>query len=403
MFCKRIGGTPAVIEIVQIASIPLFSYGFRPFFLGGALWAFIAMLLWIGLLSGALTFAGSYGAVPWHIHEFLFGYISAVLTGFLLTAVPNWTGRLPLRGGSLLVLFLVWLAGRIAMLMTAKLGTPLAAVIDGAYLWVLTFVILREILAGNNWRNLKVMVLVAIVASANTFFHIEVIRSGAPDVGSRIGVAAIVALIILIGGRITPSFTHNWLVKQNVRRLPAPLGRFDIFVMALSALALVLWVIAPHWQPAGAMLLIVAALLLMRLARWQGLRTWRAPIVLILHIGYLFLPLGALLLGISILSTATLTETGALHAWTTGAMGVMTLAVMTRATRGHTGRAIEAPLTTSAIYLAIILAAMFRIVAPLLPAVYLPLIYTSALCWLLAFGGFVLVYGPMLLRPRKTA
>jgi uncharacterized protein involved in response to NO len=229
-----------------------------------------------------------------------------------------------------------------------------------------------------------------------------VIRNGAPDVGSRLGIAAIVALIILIGGRITPSFTHNWLVKQNVAQLPAPLGRFDILVMTLSALSLILWVVAPHWQPTGAALLVVAALLLLRLLRWQGLRTWREPIVLILHLAYLFLPLGALLLAISILSPATLTETGALHAWTAGAMGTMTLAVMTRATRGHTGRAIEAPLTTSAIYVAIVLAAVLRIVAPAFPAAYLPLIHTSALCWLLAFGGFVLVYGPMLLGPRKT-
>ena len=392
----------AVSEIVQIASIPLFSYGFRPFFFGGALWAVIAMLLWIGLLTGGLSFAGGYGAVAWHIHEFLFGYISAVVTGFLLTAVPNWTGRLPLRGAGLLLLFLTWLAGRIAMLMTATLGTPLAAMIDGAYLWVLTFVILREILSGNNWRNLKVMVLVAILASANTFFHIEVIRNGAPDIGSRLGIAAIVALIILIGGRITPSFTHNWLVKQNITKLPAPLGRFDIVAMALSALSLLLWVATPHGQPAGVALLIAAALLLIRLLRWQGLRTWCAPMVFILHAGYFFLPLGALLLALSILSSAALAQSGALHAWTTGAMGVMTLAVMTRATRGHTGRAIEAPATTIAIYVAIVFAAALRIVAPMFPAAYMPLIHTSALCWLLAFGGFVLVYGPMLLRPRKT-
>jgi len=387
---------------VKIASIPLFSYGFRPFFLGAALWAFIAMVLWIGLLTGGLSFAGGYGAVPWHIHEFLFGYISAVMTGFLLTAVPNWTGRLPLRGGSLLVLFLVWLAGRIAMLMTARIGLPLAAVIDAAYLWLLTFVILREILSGNNWRNLKVMVLVAIIASANTFFHIEVVRSGAPDISSRLGIAAIVALIILIGGRITPSFTHNWLVKQGIAKLPSPFGHFDIIVMAISALTLLLWVAAPHWRSTGAALLVAATLLLIRLFRWQGMRTWREPIVFILHLGYFFLPLGALLLAVSILLPAMLTESGALHAWTTGAMGVMTLAVMTRATRGHSGRAIEAPATTTAVYVAIVFAAVLRIVAPMFPATYMPLIHTSALCWLLAFGGFVLVYGPMLLRTRKT-
>lgn len=386
---------------MQIASIPLFSYGFRSFFFGGALWAVIAMLLWIGLLTGGLSFADGYGAVPWHIHEFLFGYISAVVTGFLLTAIPNWTGRLPLRGGKLLMLFLVWFAGRIAMLMTARLGVPLAAVIDAAYLWLLTFVVLREILSGNSWRNLKVVVLVAIIASANTFFHVEIIQNGAPDISSRLGIAAIVALIILIGGRITPSFTHNWLVKQNITKLPAPFGRFDIFVMALSALTLVLWVAAPHWHPTGAALLAVAALLLIRLLRWQGLRTWREPIVFILHVGYFFLPLGALLLAVSILLPTALAESGALHAWTTGAMGVMTLAVMTRATRGHSGRTIEAPATTTAIYVAIILAAVFRIATPVFPAAYMPLIHTSALCWLLAFGGFLLIYGPMLLRARK--
>lgn len=386
---------------MRIASIPLFSYGFRPFFFGGALWAFIAMLLWIGLLSGALSFAGDYGAVTWHIHEFLFGYISAVLTGFLLTAVPNWTGRLPLRGGSLLVLFLVWLAGRIAMLATAELGKPLAAMIDGAYLWLLTFVVLREIVSGSNWRNLKVAMLVALVAAANTFFHFEVIRDGMADYSSRIGIAAIVTLIILIGGRIIPSFTHNWLVKQNIMQLPAPLGRFDIFVMTLSVLALSLWAVAPRWLPTGIALLVVSILLLMRLLRWQGQRTWREPIVLILHLGYLFLPLGALLLSVSILSPATLVESGALHAWTTGAMGVMTLAVMTRATRGHTGRAIKATLATNVIYVAVIVAAITRVIAPLLSTEYFTLLYISAAAWLLAFGGFTLVYGPMLLQARK--
>lgn len=140
------GGIPRL----RPQSVPLLSYGFRPFFLGAALWAVAAMVLWVGLLLDAWSFAGAYGAVPWHVHEFLFGYVSAVLTGFLLTAIPNWTGRLPLQGRPLLALFLLWAAGRVAMLAVDRIGIVAATAIDGVYLPVLAIVILREIVAGRN-------------------------------------------------------------------------------------------------------------------------------------------------------------------------------------------------------------------------------------------------------------
>jgi uncharacterized protein involved in response to NO len=147
--------------------IALWSYGFRPFSLAAALWACIAMVLWIGLLSGWWTFAGGYGVIAWHAHEFLFGYIAAVMTGFLLTAIPNWTGRFPLQGKPLLALFVLWLAGRAAMLAVDEIGTIAAAIVDCADLVTLTAVITREIVAGSNWRNLRVGVLVALTAVAN--------------------------------------------------------------------------------------------------------------------------------------------------------------------------------------------------------------------------------------------
>jgi len=389
------------IPRLRPASLPLLSYGFRPFFLGAAVWACVAMIGWIGLLSGVWRFATGYGAVAWHAHELLFGYVSAVMTGFLLTAIPNWTERMPLKGGPLLGLVTLWMAGRVAMLMTDVIGTVPAAIVDAVYLFVLTAAIVREILAGKNWRNLKVVVLVGLVALANALFHSEVILTGAPDYGVRLGIAGIVALIMLIGGRVTPSFTHNWLARRAVTQRPASLGRFDFMSISVTALALVLWIVAPEWRGTGAALLVAAILQAIRLSRWAGLHTWREPIVLILHVGYAFVPLGALALAVSILWPEFLPATGALHAWTTGAMGVMTLAIMTRATRGHTGYAIESTPLTSAIYAAIVVAAIARVSVPFVPAYITELLYMAAAGWIAAFGLFVLGYGPMLVKARR--
>jgi len=358
------------------------------------------MILWIALLTGTLTFAENYGLVAWHSHEFLFGYVSAALTGFLLTAIPNWTGRLPLKGGGLIALWLLWLAGRMGMLVADRIGNVAAAVLDGLYLYVVAAVILREIIAGGNWRNLKVALLVTLFALANSIFHFEVLWQGSPAYGIRIATATIVVLISIIGGRITPSFTTNWLKRQGVAKLPVPFNRFDIAVIALTAAGLLLWAIAPEWKGTGIFLFAVGFAQTIRLVRWRGWLTWREPIVLILHIGYAFVPLGALLLGISILWPEMIAPTSALHGWTTGAMGIMTLAVMTRATRGHTNNPIESTPATTVIFVAIILAAFARITADLWHANYLTWLYISAFGWCVAFGGFILAYGTMLVRKR---
>ena len=395
---KPRGGIPRL----RPEPIALLSYGFRPFFLGAALWACLAMVLWIGMLSGSWNFAIGYGVVAWHAHEFLFGYIAAVMTGFLLTAIPNWTGRLPLQGKPLLALFSLWLAGRAAMLTTDWIGAGAAAVIDCAYLITVTVVISREIVAGSNWRNLRVVVLVALTAIANIVFQGEVLVHAGPNYGLRLAVAAVVALIMVVGGRVTPSFTSNWLTRQGSQIRPAPLDRFDIVSIALGAIALIAWIAVPDWYGAAALLLVMAIAQTARLSRWMGARTWREPILFVLHLGYAFVPLGALLLSISILWPRIVPTSGALHAWTTGAMGLMTLAIMTRASLGHTGRDVSSTPTTVALYGAMLVAALARIAAPSLPAFYYQMLLIAGAAWFLAFALFVLTYGPILMRERQT-
>jgi len=394
---KARGGIPRL----RPGSIAFLSYGFRPFFLGAAVWGVLSMIFWVGLMTGRWSFAAHYGVVAWHAHEFLLGYGAAVVTGFLLTAVPNWTGRLPVQGGALLALFLLWIAGRIGFLVSDWIGPRVAAGIDSVFLFVLAGVILREIIAGKNWRNVPVTGLVLLLGLGNVAFHAETLSLGAPDYGIRIVLAAIIGMIMLVGGRITPSFTRNWLVRQQSGKLPASFGRFDVAALAIAAGGLFAWIVAPVSEVTGAMLLVAAVVQAVRLARWAGERTWREPLVLILHAGYAFVPLGFVTLAVSILWATVVSTSDALHAWTVGAVGVMTLAVMTRATLGHTGRDLAATTATRVIYVAIVVAALARLSVPLFaqPTAFLTF---SALAWIAAFATFVLQYGPMLLTARRV-
>jgi uncharacterized protein involved in response to NO len=378
----------------------LFSYGFRPFFLFGSLWALAAMGLWLAMLRGHLALPTALSPVQWHVHELIFGYVPAVVAGFLLTAVPNWTGRLPVVGRPLLLLFLVWLAGRIALMTSELTGAPLAAAIDLIFLAALGAVIAREIIAGNNTRNLKVLAVVGLLWIANALFHAEAMAGGGDGYGTRLGVAATVLLIQLIGGRIIPSFTRNWLARREAGRLPAVFDRFDAVTMAVSAVALLGWVLLPDSPATAVMALAAAGLNTIRLLRWTGHRTSAEVLVLILHVAYAFVPLGFLLLGMSILKPGMVSPTGALHGWTAGAIGLMTLAVMTRATRGHTGQQLTAAPPTQVIYLLAVTSALARIVAAF-DMLRDPMLVVSASAWCLAFGGFLIVYGPLLVRPRR--
>jgi uncharacterized protein involved in response to NO len=373
---------------------PLLGNGFRPFFLFGSIYAGLAIVVWLPVFHGELTLISAFAPRDWHVHEMLYGYLPAVITGFLFTAIPNWTGRLPIQGTPLLVLVIVWVMGRVCVTFSAETGWLVAMLVDASFLLLVAVAAAREILAGRNWRNLNVVMLVLLLLAGNIAFHLEAHFNGAADTGIRIGIAVVVLLISLIGGRIIPSFTRNWLVRENPGRLPVPFGRFDVIVVAIGALALSVWVLSPAGRLTGAALAIAGLLHLVRLGRWAGDRTWRERLVLILHIGYAFVPSGFLL---NAMSAFELVPAGAgVHAWMVGAAGTMTLAVMSRATLGHSGQQLTASVATQAIYAAIIVAALSRICAVIEPAHSEPLLHLAALAWAVAFFGFALWFGPLL-------
>lgn len=381
----------------------ILSFGFRPFFLGAALWAALAMSLWISALTGAVDLPTQFDPVTWHAHEFLFGYLAAVIAGFLLTAVPNWTGQLPIVGWPLGGLFALWVAGRAAVLCSAALPPVAVALADLAMPVALTGCLAREIVSGRNWPNLMVLIILVGFTLANAVFHWEAAHGvhAAAGYGLRTGLGATLMMIAVIGGRIVPSFTRNWLVRQGPGRLPVPpMQRFDKLALLGLLAALVAWIAAPDTQAAAVLLLVAGALHLARLARWAGDRTGAEPLLWILHVGYLFLPLGALALAVSILVPGLFGGASAQHLWMAGAAGTMTLAVMTRATLGHTGQELTAGRGTRALYLALLTAILARVAAGLWPDQAWLLHMLSALAWIAAFGGFALLYGPAILRPR---
>lgn len=375
------------------------SAGFRPFFLLGAIFAAVAVLLWLPVYHGELTLQTAFVPRDWHVHEMLYGYLPAVITGFLLTAIPNWTGRLPLQGAPLATLAVVWLAGRLAVTFSADTGWLAALLIDACFLLLVALAALREIISGRNWRNLNVVALLTLLLIGNVAFHLEAHFGGTADYSIRIGIAVVIMLISLIGGRITPSFTRNWLVRANPGRLPQPFNKLDMVIVAFSGLTLVLWVSMPFSPISGFALLIAGVLHLVRLARWAGDRTVKEKLLLVLHVGYLFIPLGFLLT--SAAAFGLIPVSAGIHAWMVGGAGVMTLAVMTRASLGHTGQQLTASLPTQGIYLAALFAVTARIAAALLPAWSDPLLHLAALSWAVAFLGFALSYGPTLLVRGK--
>lgn len=379
----------------------LLSYGFRPFFLGGAVWAATAMIIWIGAVVAGIEVAGDYGARAWHAHEMLFGFASAVLAGFLLTAVPNWTGRLPVSGPPLLYLLSLWCVGRVGLLLAGAIGVLPAVILDSLFLPALLAICLREIVAGRKWSELKVMAGLGTLSLANICFHYEVITEGTPVYSARLATAAYVMMIMILGGRMLPSFTRNWLNKSGRTDLPVPYNRFDLAVIVASIPAFGLWVIDPESAWTGAAALAAAVLHALRLSRWRGWATVREPLVTVLHLAYAFVPLG--FLSIAAAAQGVVDTVTALHVLTVGTIASMMLAVMTRATRGHTGRELTASKATCAIYAAIFASALVRPLAAVAPD-HLDLIYVSAgTLWIAAFAGYVLEYGPMLIRRRRIA
>jgi uncharacterized protein involved in response to NO len=382
------------VEDCKMDAMPLLlTAGFRPFFLAAAGWAVLSMAAWLPLLSGELQLPTGFDPLSWHVHEMLFGFVMAAVGGFLLTAIPNWTGRAPVAGVPLAVLVGLWLLGRGVCAFSVLIPGWLVVPADLAFAVALEGVAARELIAAGNRRNYPLLVPVIVLAIANLLMHFRA------ELGWRLGVAVVTVLISVIGGRIVPVFTGNWLNARGMSPMPRQIPWLAQAARGGLVAAMLCWVFLPDWRPLGLLLLAAAALNLLRLSRWRGVATLAEPLLLVLHVGYLWLVAGVALLGASLLSDAV-PPAAAVHALTAGAMGTMILAVMTRATLGHTGRVLCADKVTMVIYALASTSAVLRVAAAWATDGQTDLYEVAALAWVGAFALFVVEYGPMLLAPR---
>ncbi len=378
--------------------------GFRPFFLAAGVWAVASAGIWLAALAGLAIPGGAvYGALTWHAHEMVYGVGAGVAGGFLLTAVPSWTGQPKLVGGPLAALAGVWLLGRVAMTWPDGLGVTAVAAVDLAFLTALAGRTGWQIRASRNWRNLPMVAGPLLLLGGNALMHAGAagLVAGGEGFGNRLGLVALVLMVTLIGGRIIPAFTRNWLVNTGRGGpLPAEPGRVDAVILLATVAAFAAWLALPAGPATGALAALLAVGHLVRLARWRGWRTGSEPLVWVLHLGYLWVPVGFALAAGAALAPAAVPEAAALHALGIVAAGTMMLAMMTRATLGHTGRALTADRWTTAVYLLVTAAAVLRVAAPLAADFYTATVGLARACWILAFAVYLLAYAAKLCGPR---
>jgi uncharacterized protein involved in response to NO len=372
-----------------------FALGFRPFFLAAGLYAVLLMALWLLVLRGSVDI-GEMSPFVWHGHEMLFGFTVAVIAGFLLTAAQNWTGIRTPSGAPLAALFLLWLAGRVGFLVPG-LRPCLVATVDLAFLPVLALALALPILKAKQLHNYPFPVMLLALTAANALVHGDALgwTPGTATMGLHLAVYVVVVMIVVMGGRVIPSFTDN---KLRTRARRWKIIEWLVPVATLGALGSAL--VAPD-SPVTAMLAAMAAAAHgIRLAGWYTPKYWSVPLLWILHLGYAWIAIGFALLALSA-AGITATAVSALHAFTAGGIGVLTLGMMARVSLGHTGRMLEPAQVMTRAFVAINLAALIRVVLPLLfPGVYSQIMAAAGLAWIAAFGVFVVVYAPMLLRPR---
>ena len=373
------------------------AYGFRPFFLLSAIWALLAVPAWLFVLLNATGAATTLPPHAWHAHELLYGFIGAAVAGFLLTAIPSWTGSRGYAGAPLLVLVLIWGAGRVAMGVPLGLPSWASAAIDLAFLPALALTVLPALLRSGGGRNLVFLALLAALFGVNLDFHWH----GASD-SSRLWLAIdlVLFMVVLVGGRILPAFTASGLKKRGIDIAIRRHVAIDSAAL-LATLAVVVGdaLFAGTGLVAGVSLL-AAALLVVRQARWHPLRTLRDPITWILHLAYAWLPLGLALKAAWLLG-APIPANSWIHALGAGAFALMILGVMSRAALGHTGRELVVSRATVIAYFLVAFAALLRVFGPILfePG-WRGWMLASGVCWTLGFALFLLVYVPILWRPR---
>lgn len=374
-------------------SFPLWSIGFRPFFFLASLQASLMVLLWLLMLGNVIPLPRAIPALYWHAHEMLYGFVGATITGFLLTAVPKWTGTSPIRGASLILLTVLWLGARLSLLMP-NVGADLAPAWQLGFWAVLLYFITRPIVLSHNWRNLKVVAIIALLLSSNALFYL-----GHYAFAVKLALWLITLLMALIGSRIIPGFTRNWLSRQVGAPFNTP-GNSNLPNAAMAALiGAALFNLAPLPAALQATALALAAVLLLVTAGgWQGHKTLREPLLWILHIGYLFIPVSLLLRACALLSTA-MPVSAATHALTAGAMGCLIIGVMSRASRGHSGRELKAGYLEVAVFLAVIMGALLRVAATIAPQQN-GLLEVSGLLWSAGFALFAVGYAPCFFKPE---
>jgi uncharacterized protein involved in response to NO len=373
----------------------LFALGFRPFFLGAGLAAVLLMALWLALYRNVGEFGLPFPPVLWHAHEMIFGFTGAVIAGFLLTAVQNWTQVRTAHGAPLIMLFVLWLAGRMAPFVHA-VPKELAALPDLLFFPAVMVAIARPILRVRQARNYGFPLMLAVLTVANVLVQGDMLgcMHGTARLGSTLAVYMIVLMIVVMGGRVIPSFTDNKLRSQ-ARRWKAIEWLAPATTLALLAALLS----APRAPLTGLVAAFAAAVHGMRLYGWHARRLWSVPLLWVLHLGYGWVVVGFALVALSTLGWVA--PSIALHALTAGAIGTLTLGMMARVSLGHTGRMLEPAKIVSVAFALIGFAALVRVAAPLaLPQAYGTAILLSGLLWMLAFGIFTLVYLPVLIQPR---
>ena len=387
----------------------IFSNGFRPLFICTALSALALLCWWISYLYGYLPGpSSSFSPIAWHSHEMLFAFIGSAIGGFLLAAVAKWSGRTPVNGVPLMLLVACWILGRVAISFGAGFSPELILIADSSYWILLALLVGREILISRNYRNLKVVLILMLFILLNSLFHLGSFPQFAeelPELQSyaiRAALMLVCLLISLIGGRIIPAFTGNWLRQKQIRdnqqlplKLPAPFGAADIVAVIATILLAFSWTLFPEALGTAAIAVIASMLQLFRLARWNSLSIIREPMLLSLHIGYAWIGVGFLIIAVSVFSNAVPTST-AVHALSVGAMAGLILSVAARAALGHTNRLLKAGGLMTIAFWVINLAALTRVLASLYPTHFLPV---SAVLWLLAFLLFAIRYLPILISP----
>ena len=372
--------------------------GFRPFFLLAAVFAALILPVWLLTLAGVLGTTRYVDAMSWHAHEMVFGFAMAVLAGFLLTAVGNWTGKETLVGAPLIAACALWAAGRVAMAASNLLPRGAPALLDLAFVPVLIVAIARPLVATRSFRNFVMVAALVVLWLADLYVHLDAlgVTHGTSRRALLLGVDVVVLLMVVMTGRILPMFTRNGTGVMTVRGRPS-LDKAAAFAMVVTAVTSVSGLDARVGAAAAA---ITAALLVLRGWTWGTKHTARIPLLWILHAGHAWIAVGLALRAAAALSTAV-PPAIATHALTVGAIGSLTLGMMARVTLGHTGRALVATPAVTAAFALVSLAAVARVVGPLVDAAsYRTFVFAAGIAWTAAFALFVMAYAPLLARPR---